>query len=205
MALSVQIGLLCAVATAFTAIIAFLYKQRGAVASPEVELRRPIRTSLALFRSPWYVLGIALASASWVFHVAALKLAPISLAQAVIAGGLVLLTVVADRLFGFTVTRREWIGVALTAAGLALRRSCLFGRCRRCHSAGLEVLRARRLRFCLAQRPAMSSTYGMDTARAGIAVLPLPFEALDGSVESCCHGIPAVDPQERGCLAIGDM
>jgi hypothetical protein len=31
----------------------------------------------------------------------------------------VLLTVVADRLFAHEVTRREWIGVALTAAGLA--------------------------------------------------------------------------------------
>ena len=39
------------------------------------------------------------------------SLAPISLVQSVIAGGLVLLTVVADRLFGLHVTRREWIGV----------------------------------------------------------------------------------------------
>ena len=65
------------------------------------------------------MLGIVIATASWGFHVAGLALAPISLVQSVIAGGLVLLTVVADRLFGFRVTRREWIGVALTAAGLA--------------------------------------------------------------------------------------
>jgi hypothetical protein len=57
--------------------------------------------------------------ASWGLHVAALSLAPISLVQSVIAGGLVLLTVMAERLFGITVTRREWIGVALCAAGLA--------------------------------------------------------------------------------------
>ena len=57
----------------------------------------------------------------------ALALAPISLVQSVIAGGLVLLTVVADRLFGFTVTRREWIGVALTAAGLAFLAATLDG------------------------------------------------------------------------------
>jgi hypothetical protein len=37
----------------------------------------------------------------------------------VIAGGLVLLTVMAERLFGIEVTRREWVGVALCAAGLA--------------------------------------------------------------------------------------
>ena len=65
------------------------------------------------------------ATASWGFHVAALSLAPISLVQSVIAGGLVLLTVIADRMFGLPVTRREWIGVALTAAGLAFLAATL--------------------------------------------------------------------------------
>ena len=64
----------------------------------------------ALFRSPLYALGIVIAMAGWGPHVGALSLAPISLVQSVIAGGLVLLTVVADRLFGIEVTRREWIG-----------------------------------------------------------------------------------------------
>ena len=44
-----------------------------------------------------------------------------------IAGGLVLVTVVADRIFGQSVTRREWIGVALTAAGLAFLAATLEG------------------------------------------------------------------------------
>jgi drug/metabolite transporter (DMT)-like permease len=56
------------------------------------------------------VLGILVATGSWGLHVAALSLAPISLVQSVIAGGLVLLTVTADRLFAHEVTRREWIG-----------------------------------------------------------------------------------------------
>ena len=125
MSVSVQIGLLLALATAFASIVGFLYKHRGAVESPAVELRHPVRTSLALFRSRWYTLGIIVATASWGLHVAALSLAPISLVQSVIAGGLVLLTVIADRLFGFHVTRREWIGVALTAAGLAFLAATL--------------------------------------------------------------------------------
>ena len=127
MSFSVQLGLLLALATAFTSILGFLYKHRGAVESPDIEWRRPVRTSLALFRSRWYVLGILVATASWGLHVAALALAPISLVQSVIAGGLVLLTVVADRLFGFHVTRREWIGVALTAAGLAFLAATVDG------------------------------------------------------------------------------
>ena len=127
MSLSVQVGLLLAVATACASIVGFLYKHRGAVESPAIDWRRPVQTSLALFRSRWYVLGILIATGSWGLHVAALALAPISLVQSVIAGGLVLLTVVADRLFGFTVTRREWIGVALTAAGLAFLAATLDG------------------------------------------------------------------------------
>ena len=63
----------------------------------------------------------------WGLHVGALSLAPISLVQSVIAGGLVLLTVTADRLFGHEVTGREWIGVALAALGLAFLAATLEG------------------------------------------------------------------------------
>jgi hypothetical protein len=90
-------------------------------------MRRPVRSSLALFRSRWYTLGILIATASWGLHVAALSLAPISLVQSVIAGGLVLLTVCADRLFAHRVTRREWVGVALAAIGLAFLAATLDG------------------------------------------------------------------------------
>jgi hypothetical protein len=90
-------------------------------------MRRPIRTSLALFRSPWYTLGIVIAMVGWGLHVGALALAPISLVQSVIAGGLVLLTVTADRLFAHEVTRREWIGVGLAALGLAFLAATLEG------------------------------------------------------------------------------
>jgi multidrug transporter EmrE-like cation transporter len=132
--LSVQIGLLLAIATAFFGVVGFLYKHRGAADSPPVEWAHPVRTSLALFRNRWYVLGILIAIASWGFHVAALALAPISLVQAVIAGGLVLLTVVADRLFAHSVTRREWIGVGLAAAGLAFLAATLEGTGGNAHS-----------------------------------------------------------------------
>src|SRR3954451_14332517 len=127
MSFSVQIGLLLALATALTSIVGFLLKHRGAVESPPVELRRPVASSLALFRARAYTIGIIVATASWGLHVAALALAPISLVQTVIAGGLALLTVVADRVFGLSVSRREWIGVALTAAGLAFLAGTMSG------------------------------------------------------------------------------
>jgi multidrug transporter EmrE-like cation transporter len=119
MTASVQLGLLLALATAFVSILGFLYKQRGAAAIETIVWRRPLRAVVVLFSNRWFVLGIVVAMASWGLHVAALALAPISLVQSVIAGGLVLLTVMAERLFGIEVSRREWIGVALCAAGLA--------------------------------------------------------------------------------------
>jgi hypothetical protein len=117
--LSVQLGLLLALGTAVASLLGFLLKHRGAVESPDVEWRRPLRSSLRLFRSRAYALGMAVAMASWGLHVGALSLAPISLVQTVMAGGLVLLTVLANSVFGHHVSQREWIGVAMTAAGLA--------------------------------------------------------------------------------------
>lgn len=127
MPVSVCLGLLLALLTAFGSVAGFLYKFRGARQAPAVELSRPIHSTIELFRSPVYTLGIGIALGSWFLHVGALTLAPISLVQSVVAGGLVMLTVVADRLFGINVTRREWIGVALMAAGLAALAATLDG------------------------------------------------------------------------------
>jgi hypothetical protein len=127
MSLSVELGLLLALLTAFGSVAGFLYKFRGAREASAVDLARPWHSTVELFRSPLYALGIVIAFCSWGFHVGALALAPISLVQSVIAGGLVLLTVVADRLFGITVSRREWICVGLTAAGLAFLAATLNG------------------------------------------------------------------------------
>ena len=129
-----EVGLLLAVLTAFGSVAGFLLKFRGARQAPAVELRRPVHSTAVLFRSPVYSIGIAVALGSWCLHVGALALAPISLVQSTIAGGLVLLTFVADRLFGIAVTRREWIGVALMAAGLAALAATLNGGGRAAHS-----------------------------------------------------------------------
>src|ERR1700742_528517 len=125
MPLSVQLGLLLALVTSLMSVLGFFLKHRGAVAAPAVEWRRPDASTVSLFRSPVYTLGCVVATTLWGFHVAALALAPISLVQSVIAGGLVMVTVVADRLFGQPVTRREWICIGLTAAGLAFLAATL--------------------------------------------------------------------------------
>src|SRR4051794_41892263 len=60
------------------------------------------------------------ATAAWGLHVAALALAPMSVVQCVLAAGVVLIAIMADRLFGFEVGQRQWWGLALTACGLIL-------------------------------------------------------------------------------------
>lgn len=117
--MTLQLGLILALVCAVATNLGFLFKQRGAVAAPPVDMRRPLRTVANLFRSKWWTVGILVAVFAWLFHVAALALAPLSLVQAVLSGGLVLLAVLAERCFGFTLGRREWLGVALAGGGLA--------------------------------------------------------------------------------------
>jgi hypothetical protein len=49
-----------------------------------------------------------------------MSFAPLSLVQAVLAGGVVLLAVMAERLFGLAIGRRQWFGLAAMASGLAM-------------------------------------------------------------------------------------
>ncbi|MQA74401.1 MAG: hypothetical protein GEU88_08710 [Solirubrobacterales bacterium] len=113
------LGIALALACAAMANLGMLCKHRGACESPEIRMRRPLRSAAALFRSRWWTLGFAVAAVAWVLHVAAMAVAPLSLVQAVIAGGLVLLAYPATRYFGHRLCRREWCGLGLAAAGLA--------------------------------------------------------------------------------------
>lgn len=125
--MTVQLGILLALLCAFATNLAFLYKHRGACAAPAVHWRHPIRSARGLFASRWFAIGMLVATGAWVLHVAALALAPLSLVQAVISGGLVFLTVLAERWFGFSLGRRQWIGVGFTALGLVLLAASLPG------------------------------------------------------------------------------
>jgi drug/metabolite transporter (DMT)-like permease len=118
--LTLQLGILLSLACALATNVAFLLKHRGACAAPDVSIRHPIQSAVGLFRSKWFTIGMLVALVAWTFHVVALALAPLSVVQAIIAGGLVFLTVLAERWFGFTVGTRQWAGVGLTALGLVL-------------------------------------------------------------------------------------
>src|SRR6478735_11414263 len=113
-------GLALALGSALGTNVAFLFKQRGAVLAPAVQGRHPLRSAVGLFRSRWFALGWAVAVVAWGLHVGALALAPLSIVQAVLSGGLVFLAVLAERFFGFHLGRRQWTGLIITAVGLAI-------------------------------------------------------------------------------------
>ena len=113
-------GLLLAVGCALAGSVGVLLKQRGAVAAPVVLARHPVASAIGLFGSKWWTVGWLVALGAWMLHVAALSLASLSLVQAVISGGLVFLAIVAERFFGFHLGRRQWIGLLVTAVGLAV-------------------------------------------------------------------------------------
>jgi hypothetical protein len=114
------VGIVLALLCAMTTNLGFLYKHRGARAAPSVNIRRPLQSAKALFASPLFTIGWVIGAGAWVLHVAALSVAPLSLVQAVLAGGMVLLAIMAEQMLGCRVGRRQWVGLALTALGLML-------------------------------------------------------------------------------------
>jgi drug/metabolite transporter (DMT)-like permease len=118
MALILGLGL--AFLSALASNVGFLMRHRGAVAAADVDVRRPLRSAIELFSQKWWTIGYAFAIVAYLFHVGALTLTSLSMVQVVLAGGLVLLGIVAERFFGHKLGRRQWAGMTLAAIGLAL-------------------------------------------------------------------------------------
>jgi multidrug transporter EmrE-like cation transporter len=118
--MTMDLGILLALLCAFVANLGFFYKFRGANDVPKVQVMHPFRSARSLYSSKWFTLGMITATASWGLHVAALSMAPMSVIQVSLAAGVVFIAVMADKLFGFKVGRRQWFGLSLTAAGLVL-------------------------------------------------------------------------------------
>src|SRR5690242_17739969 len=105
--------------------LAALLKHRGCQHTERVCISRPLASMRGLAASPLFAAGWGLAALAWFVHVAALSMAPISLVQAVLAGGAVTLAVLSQRLFGERVERRQWLALGLGGGGLALLAATL--------------------------------------------------------------------------------
>src|SRR3954469_21826554 len=102
--------------SALASQVGFLLRHRGAVAAPDVDVRRPLASAAGLFRSKWWAIGYGVAIVAYAFHVGALTFVSLSVVQAVLAGGIVLLAVIAERFFGFGLSQKQWIGIGCSAA-----------------------------------------------------------------------------------------
>ena len=118
--MSLDLGILLALLCAFVANLGFFFKYRGANEVPRVEVLHPLRSARRLYSSKWFTLGMIAATGSWGLHVGALALAPMSVVQVSLAAGVVFIAIMADRLFGFEVGRRQWLGLVLMAGGLVV-------------------------------------------------------------------------------------
>ena len=117
---AVLIGLGLALSAALAQGGGYLCQHLNAAERPPVSARRPIRTLASMLRSPWWRVGLVLGATGFVLHLAALALAPISLVQAFVAGGLALVVPLAARVFHHRLTRAERRAVPLMAASLAV-------------------------------------------------------------------------------------
>ena len=115
MNIGIGLALVCAAVTQ----LGFLCKHRGAASAPRVDLTRPLHSARALFRSRWFLIGWGVGAGAFGLHVAALAFAPLSVVQVALSTGVVMLAVMGQRLFGCEVGLRQWIGVVMTAVGLA--------------------------------------------------------------------------------------
>jgi hypothetical protein len=122
---SLVVGLVLALATA--AAFNWSWVAQHAITSqmPRLEARRPICSLRLLFSHRRWLVAFAVGIWGWVFYVVALRLAPLSLVQAVSAGGIGLLAVFAQRASGERLPRREWTGVAFAVVGLVFLSASL--------------------------------------------------------------------------------
>jgi drug/metabolite transporter (DMT)-like permease len=115
-----EIGIGLAVLVAVATNLASLLKHRGCQDAASVSGSKKLAGLRDLASSRWFAAGWALAAVAWLAHVAALSLAPISLVQAILAGGAVTLAVLSQRFFGERVGRRQWAALAIGGVGLVL-------------------------------------------------------------------------------------
>jgi hypothetical protein len=116
---AVLIGLALALSASLAQGAGYLCQHLNAAERPPVSARRPLRTLSSMLRSPWWRVGLLLGATGFVLHLSALALAPISLVQAFVAGGLALVAPMAARAFHHHLTRAERRAVPLMAASLA--------------------------------------------------------------------------------------
>src|SRR6184192_3931370 len=123
----VWIGLTLAFASALVTNTAYSLEHDAAAALPPLSPRRPFRSVQVLLRDRRWLIAFGAESAGWLMYVAALRLAPLALVQAVAASGVAVLAFATARGHPSVLARRELIAVVLSLIGLTLLGFSLIG------------------------------------------------------------------------------
>ena len=124
---SLVLGLLLALASA--AMFNWSWVAQHTITSqlPVLTIRRPWWSLSVLFGHRRWRFAFLVGVLGWAFYIVAVHLAPLSLVQALSAGGIALLAVFAQRALGEPLPRREWVGVGIAVIGLLFLATSLAG------------------------------------------------------------------------------
>lgn len=118
--MQLSIGLALALVSAVAVNWAYSREHDAAAKMPAFSLRRPLRFVSLLVADRGWLVGFATETAGWLVYVAALRLAPISLVQAICASGIAVLAFATAQGNPSRLARHEQVAVAVAFAGLIL-------------------------------------------------------------------------------------
>ena len=130
-------GLALAFASALVTNTAYSLEHDAAAALPPLSPRRPFRSAQLLISDRRWLVAFAAETAGWLMYVAALRLAPLALVQAVNASGVAVLAFATARGHPSRLARREQFAVVLAVAGLTLLALSIAGTTESDHHPGV--------------------------------------------------------------------
>src|SRR5690242_2733275 len=118
--MQLSLGLTLALLSAVAVNWAYAREHDAAAVMPRFSPRRPRRFVSLLLGDRRWLTGFATETAGWLVYVAALRLAPISLVQAVCASGIAFLAFASAHGHPRALARHERLAVVTAVAGLVL-------------------------------------------------------------------------------------
>jgi hypothetical protein len=117
---TVAVGLSLALVSAVAVNWAYAREHDAAAKLPPLSPRNPVRSLRTVSQSRAWLVGFAVETGGWLLYVAAVRLAPLALVQAVSAGGIAVLALLSSRGRPSTLSRREQAAVLTALVGLLL-------------------------------------------------------------------------------------
>lgn len=118
--MQIAIGLVLALVSAVAVNWAYSREHDAAARMPTLSLRQPIRFVSLLLADHRWLMGFAMETTGWIAYVVALRMAPISLVQAVCASGIAVLAFATAHGHPSRLARHEQVAVVIAIVGLGL-------------------------------------------------------------------------------------